>query len=40
MSALRTKSQLWWEPKGPSIFEDIERGSYVAMIKGQGRSPS
>lgn len=38
MSAVRTRVQLGWEPKGPSIFEDLERGSYVKVIKEQGAS--
>jgi nucleoside-diphosphate-sugar epimerase len=38
MSAARTKAELGWEPSGPTIFEDIERGSYVEIIKGKDRA--
>jgi hypothetical protein len=38
MSAERTKAILGWQPEGASIFEELERGSYVPVIRAEGTS--
>lgn len=40
VSARKARAMLGWAPKGPSLVEDVEHGSYRALLEAEGKLPA